>query len=69
MSLGVADDHGDGHGFADGAGKAEDDGAEDAQFGEAQDEARGLPPGGAQTQGALFEFGRGDGQDIADDRR
>ena len=39
------------------AGEAEDDGTEDAHLGIADDEFHGLPPGGAQAQGAV-EFGR-----------
>ena len=49
----VADDHGDGHGFAESAREREEDGAHDAGAGEGDDHF----PGGFPTRGAESESG------------
>src|SRR5208283_2447126 len=66
--VGVADEHGQRHGLAQGAAESQDDAAEDAAGGGGQDDGEnGLPTGGAETVGGHAQFGRHGGERIAAD--
>src|SRR5690242_12811863 len=62
----VADDHGDGHGFTEGATESEDDAAENSDAGVGQDSgANHLPAGGAEGEGGFPLLLRNGSHDLA----